>query len=239
MQKAVTIYRDLGKDKAYINKYKNDTRQYKKDARYLKKKQTANERSKILKDLGYKISGDVAKMRYWGQARWDQWLKEELAKRDVSEKNHLLILWRDKTGEGYASDDVIRTTKAMFRGVDEATVLQDIKFYLKSKHIAGNEIGMTHMNVLKGKEISNYLSFYTHISLHSSYLSDGNDWLVLYKGRCVRYKELLVAIATAMRLLYDQSERSEFITSLMFKFLPMINPQFARQLTRDLEWTVF
>lgn len=243
----IALFQAANKPKSYIKQNRNNIREAKKVQRNITRKNIANERSRILQSFGYKVTGDVAKMRYWGQARWDEWYKKELKKREREKKkkekklkdlqdNYLLIFWRDKTAEGFADYDLIDTYKHSYRYASVSELIRHIDYFLRTQDAKGMEIGTTASMVVDGRNRNQYVRFMQNMSDVSSQLTDSNDWALVYSGKAKRYKELLIAIVTVIRLLYDHTERSDFIQTLMFKTLPQVNIQMAKRLAGDLRW---
>lgn len=214
---------------------------YKKEQRRL----TANERSKVIQSLGYKVSDHSAK-RYWSEARWNEWIKNEEVKRaKVTKKKrndkdlYLLIFWRDKTAEGFADTELIERYKYQYRHMDNEALLERINHYVRTPKAQGVEIGTTLSVLVKGSQRQQYINFMTHMSETSTQMADSNDWVLVYEGKAKRYHDLLLAVHAVIRLLYDASERADFINTLLDRMLPQININMAQRLAKDLNWRRF
>ncbi|MGE6604869.1 hypothetical protein ACQKEY_24635 [Lysinibacillus fusiformis] len=240
-------------DKKKIKELKNDTQKttaiYKKEQRRI----TANERSAIIKRLGYKVSDHSGK-RYWSENRWSEWVAKESKKQQVAERKkqqrikrqksdaeeyHLIILWSDKTAEGYADEDIVKVFKQEYKYMSTESLIQLINFYLYDSDAKGVEIGKANASIIHGSQIDSYLNFMTHVSKRSNLYENMHDWVVVYKGKVKRYKELLLAILTTIRLMYDHTERSDFINILLDNLLPQINPKMRNRLAKDINWGDF
>jgi hypothetical protein len=101
------------------------------------------------------------------------------------------------------------------------------------------EIGTYHLATVKGKDRKKYSSFMR--GFDTGRLGDMNDWILVYEGKADirRYHELLVAIYTVIRLLYDADEKAGFIGDLITKHLPPINKKTAQRLAKDLQFRGF
>lgn len=231
--------------KKQIKKLKNkpkETQQiYKKEQRKI----TANARSKLIQSLGYKVSDHSAK-RYWSEERWNEWIKNEEVKRTKATKKerndkdlYLLIFWRDKTAEGFADTDLIERYKYQYRHMDNDALLERINHYVRTPKAQGVEIGTTVSVLVKGSQRKQYINLYTHMSEVSNQMSDSNDWILVYEGKAKRYHDLLLAVHAVIRLLYDASERADFINTLLDRRLPQLNMNMAKRLAKDLNWRRF
>lgn len=255
-KKNINLLNKLGiTNKKEINDLKNNSKKvneiYKKEQRRI----TANERSAIIRyELGYEKLGDHAKKRYWGEKKWSEWLSKERKKQQVAERKkqqrikrqksdaeeyHLIILWSDKTAEGYADDDIVKVFKQEYKYMSTESLIQLINFYLYDSDAKGVEIGKANASIIHGSQIDSYLNFMTHVSKRSNLYENMHDWVVVYKGKVKRYKELLLAILTTIRLMYDHTERSDFINILLDNLLPQINPKMRNRLAKDINWGDF
>lgn len=214
---------------------------YKKEQRKI----TANARSKVIQSFGYKVSDHSAK-RYWSEARWNDWIKnEEVKKAKITKKKkndndlYLLIFWRDKTAEGFADTDLIERYKYQYQYMSNDELLERINFYLRTPKAQGAEIGTTLSVLVKGTQRKQYIDFMTHFSETTNQMADSNDWVLVYEGKAKRYDALLLSVHAVIRLLYDASERADFINTLLDKMLPRINMNMARRLAKDLNWRRF
>lgn len=214
---------------------------YKKEQRKI----TANDRSKVIQSLGYKVSDHSAK-RYWSEARWNDWIKNEEVKRQKVKKktqqdtdNYLLIFWRDKTAEGYADNDLIERYKYQYQYMSNEELLDRINHYVRTPKAQGAEIGTTLSMLVKGSQRKDYINLMTNFSETTNQMADSNDWVLVYEGKAKRYDALLLAIHAVIRLLYDASERADFINTLLDRMLPRINLNMAKRLAKDLNWRRF
>ena len=233
------------KNKKEINRLKNKPKAvqsvYKKEHR----KQVANERSSVIKSFGYKVS-DHSSKRYWGEARWNEWVQQQhqIKKREKAKKRndddlYLLMFWKDKTAEGFADTEVIERYKHQYQYMDNEQLLDRINKYLRTIKPQGAEIGTSLCVLVKGNQRKQYINFMSHMSQASSAMADANDWILVYEGKAARYHPLLVAVHAMVRLMYDSSERADFITTLIDKMLPRINKKMALRLAKDLNWRGF
>lgn len=250
-KKNIQLLNEIGiTNKKAINKIKNDTKAstnlYKKEKRRI----TANNRSDVIRLLGYKVS-DHSTKRYWGESRWQEWVNGERKKqeRDARKKQqreakkqqddndlYLLIFWRDKTADGFADTELIERYKYQYKYMSDDELLNRINHYLRTKKAQGAEIGTTLCVPVRGNQRKQYINFMTHFSEATNQLRDSNDWVLVYEGKAKRYHDLLLAIHAVIRLLYDTSERADFITTLIDKMLPRINMNMAKRLAKDLGW---
>lgn len=238
--KAVGI-NDKKKIKQLKNKSSVTEKIYKKESRKI----IANERSKIIQSLGHKVA-DHSSKRYWSEARWSEWLASEQKKKKAVKKKkkndddlYLLIFWRDKTAEGYADNELIERYKYQYKYMDNEELLERINHYLRLKTPQGAEIGTTISVLIRGHQRKQYINLFTNFSDVTNQYADANDWILVYEGKAKRYHDLLLAIHAVIRLLYDTSERSDFISTLLEKQLPRINMNMAKRLAKDLSWRRF
>lgn len=232
-------------DKKKIKELKNDTQKIAAIHKKEQRKITANERAAIIKSFGYKVS-DHSSKRYWSEARWSEWVRNEhkkqqraVRKKDEANELYLLIFWRDKTAEGFADTELIERYKYQYRYMDNEELLTRINHYLRTPKAQGAEIGTTHCVLVKGSQVNQYVNFMSHVSGTSSKMADINDWVLVYKGKAKRYHDILLAIHAVIRLLYDASERADFINTMIDKMLVRINKNMARRLAKDLGWRGF
>lgn len=245
-KKNIQLLKAVGvENKKQLKQLKNDTNKttnlYKKEQRRI----TANERSAVIKSLGYKVS-DHSTKRYWSESRWQEWLSEERKKQErLARKKQddndlfLLIFWRDKTAEGFADTELIERYKYQYKYMTNDELLNRINHYLRTPKAQGAEIGTTLCVLVKGNQRKQYINFMSHMSDTSMQMADINDWVLVYEGKAKRYHDLLLAIHAVIRLLYDASERADFINTLIDKMLPRININMARRLAKDLGWRGF
>lgn len=231
--------------KKQIKQLKNKPQAAQKVYKKEQRKITANARSKLIQDLGYKVSEHSSK-RYWSEARWNDWVDKEHAKRKKEKKKkrndkdlYLLIFWRDKTAEGFADTDLIERYKFQYRYMDNEALLERINHYVRTPKAQGVEIGTTLSVLVKGSQRQQYINFMSHMSETSTQMADSNDWVLVYEGKAKRYHDLLLAVHAVIRLLYDASERADFINTLLDRMLPQINLNMAKRLAKDLNWRRF
>ncbi|MFE7084546.1 hypothetical protein, partial [Priestia megaterium] len=243
---------EVGANKEEIKKNKNKTQHvesvFKKHAYQKKRNEIANYRSGIMQQKGYKIDVENGKKRYWGEKRWNEWLQNEQKKIEKAKKKkprtklkdeneyYLLIFWSDKTSTGYASDDVVQLFKNEYKHVTIESLLQMINFYLRGDEAKGLEIGTAQVSIIHASQVDEYISWQTHVSNTSNLYEDMHNWILVYKGKAKRYKELLLAILTTIRLMYDHTERSDFINLLLDNLLPQINRKMRERLANDIDW---
>jgi len=232
-------------DKKEIKQLKNKPEQTQKVYKKQHRKITANERSKVIKSFGYKVSEHSSK-RYWSESRWNDWVKNETIKQEKERKKkkndndlYLLMFWRDKTAEGFADTELIERYKFQYRHMTTDALLERINHYVRTPKSQGVEIGTTLCVLVKGAQRQQYINFMTHMSEASNQMSDSNDWILVYEGKAVRYHDLLLSVHAIIRLLYDASERADFINTLLDRMLPRINMNMARRLAKDLSWRRF
>ena len=245
-KKNINLLNKIGvTDKKVIKELKNDSQKITALQKKEQRRNTANERSAIIKSFGYKVS-DHSPKRYWSENRWNEWVSNERKKqqrasrkKDNANEKFLLIFWRDKTAEGFADTELIERYKYQYRYMDNEQLLSRINHYLRTPKAQGAEIGTTHCALVNGSQLNQYINFMSHISNTSMKMADVNDWVLVYKGKAKRYHDLLLAIHAVIRLLYDASERADFINTLIDRHLPLINKNMARRLAKDLGWRGF
>lgn len=242
-KKNINLLNKIGvADKKKIKELKNDTQKITTLQKKEQRRITANERSAIIKSLGYKVSDHSGK-RYWSENRWSEWVTNErkkqqrsLRKKEDGGEKYLLIFWRDKTAEGFADTELIERYKYQYRYMDNEQLLSRINYFLRTQKPQGAEIGTTMSVIVNGNQRKSYINFMTHMSEATMQMSDINDWVLVYEGKVKRYHDLLLAIHAVIRLLYDTSERADFISTLLDKRLPRINKNMAERLAKDLGW---
>lgn len=236
-------------NKKELQRLRNDNKTVQTLVKKERRKQTANTRSGQIKALGYKLK-DHASKRYWSDERYNEWYKQEVNKIERKQKReakklqddndlYLLIFWRDKTAEGFADTETIERYKYAYKYYSEEQLLTNINRYVRSPKPEGAEIGTTSIMVVRGHQRKQYINFMTNVSSSSSLMSDKNDWILVYEGKVKRYKDLLLAVHAVIRLLYDASERSDFVNKLLDRDLPKINTKMAQRLAKDLNWRRF
>lgn len=242
-KKNIELLQKTNINKKEIKKLKNNTQHataiYKKQQRAIK----AAERSKIIQSLGLKVKDHSAK-RYWSDERWNKWLSAENKKRvkkprkSLKDENeyYLLIFWRDKTSVGFADDEVVNIFKNEYKYVTTDALVELINFYLRDDDAKGVEIGTAQAAIIHSSQVDAYIKWQTHISSKSNLYQDMHNWILVYKGKAKRYKELLLAIVTVIRLMYDHTERAEFINILLDNLLPQINRRMRERLANDIDW---
>jgi len=245
-KKNINLLNKIGvTDKKIIKELKNDSQKITALQKKEQRRNTANERSAIIKSFGYKVS-DHSPKRYWSENRWIEWVSNERKKqqrasrkKDTANEKYLLIFWRDKTAEGYADTELIERYKYQYRYMDNDELLTRINHFLRMPKAQGAEIGTTICVLVNGNQRKHYINFMSHMSEATMQMSDVNDWVLVYEGKAKRYHDLLLAIHAVIRLLYDPTERSDFINTLIDKMLPRININMARRLAKDLGWRGF
>lgn len=245
-KKNIELLKSVGvTDKKQVQQIKNKPQQVNKVYKKENRKITANDRASVIKSFGYKVSEHSSK-RYWSEQRWNEWVKSESVKRENVKKkkkndddNYLLIFWRDKTAEGFADSELIERYKYQYKYMDNVALLERINHYVRTPKAQGAEIGTTMSIIVKGSQRQQYINFMSNMSESSMQMADSNDWILVYEGKAVRYHDLLLAIHAVIRLLYDASERADFINTLIDRRLPNINVNMARRLAKDLGWRRF
>lgn len=219
----------------------------------VKKKQrniTAQQRSRQIERLGYKVSEHSSK-RYWSQKRWTEWYEKEQDKqrkkkdrerqqRERRKKDetdlYLLMFWKEKTDAYMDSQELIDQFKYEYRYMSTDYLIQSLNAFIQADKVPAM-IGTTSVVIAKGKDRKNVIQFYKGYDDGS--LAGWNEWGLVYEGKAVRYKELLIAVHTVIRLLYDNSEKGHFINDLLTSKLPAVNPRMAKRLAKDLNWRGF
>jgi len=211
-KKNIELLQKTNINKKEIKKLKNNTQHataiYKKQQRAIK----AAERSKIIQSLGLKVKDHSAK-RYWSDERWNKWLNAENKKRVKKPRKSL----KDEN-EYYLL--IFWRDKTSVGFADDEVV-----------NIFKNEYAIIHAS-----QVDAYIKWQTHISSKSNLYQDMHNWILVYKGKAKRYKELLLAIVTVIRLMYDHTERAEFINILLDNLLPQINRRMRERLANDIDW---
>lgn len=244
-KKNIEQLKSIGINKKEIKKLKNNTNESSNLIRKEKRRITANNRSAIIKSFGYKVKDHSAK-RYWSEERWNEWVRSEQRKihRQENKKRdendlYLLIFWRDKTAEGFADTELIERYKYQYRHLSNEILIDSIKHSITADKPHAAEIGTTSVIVVKGGQRKEYIRFMTQASSLSSAMSESNDWVLVYEGKVKRYHDLLLAVHAVVRLLYDASERGDFITDMILKKLPQINKNMAERFAKDIGWRSF
>lgn len=248
-------------DKQTVKQLKNKPdvvkKVYKKEKRKIDRNATANERSEFMQHvLGLKMNKENQSKRYWGKARWEEWKAEQLAElekkrkkeererkkkeRKIKDDNdlYLLMFWKEKTN-GFADEDIIEDFKYQYRHLPNQYLIDSINGFLTSPDPLPSLIGTTHIAVVKGSQRKSYIQFMKHFD--EGGLSDMTDWMLVYEGKADlrRYHELLLSIHTIIRLLYDASEKADFVGNLISKYLPQVNKKTAMRLAKDLNFRRF
>lgn len=236
-------------DKKIIKQLKNNSVEAEKIARKRLKEKARQERaharySYLTKVLNIKPS-EASKMRYWSEKRYSEFIrkkekeierKKRAAERKTQRENelHLLIFWKEKT-DMMLDEQTVENMKHAYKYQSISFLVESIRGFLGSKMPA--EIGTTAMTVVPYKQKKDYIRFMRNFN--SFKLADMNSWILVYDGKAVRYKPLLIAINAIMRLLYDPEEKADFIGELIQKYLPQVNIKMARRLAKDLNWRGF
>jgi hypothetical protein len=253
-KKNITMLQSVGyKDKKVIKQIRNKpqlvNKIVKKESDYVRWRH----QSDILEMLGFKRS---AAQRTWGEKRFNKWYEEqktELKKKkekeersrkikDRKSKNdtdlYLLMFWKEKTN-GFADEGIIDDFKHEYRHLPNEYLIDSINGFLTTKDPLPALIGTTHISVIQGSQRKAYIQFMKHFD--EGKLSDMTDWMLVYEGKASmnRYHELLLGIHTIIRLLYDASEKADFIGNLITKYLPQVNKKTARRLAKDLNFRGF
>ncbi|NRQ87284.1 hypothetical protein HQK35_19030 [Bacillus velezensis] len=234
-------------DKKVIRELKNKPTAVNKIVKKKSRSLIANERSELIKRLGFKVSEHSAK-RYWSESRFNEWYNNELKKRAKAEERkrkaaerkarqatepYLLIYWKEKT-DTMMDSSIIENLKREYKYMSVEYLIKSIRGFLGAKLPA--EIGTVSMHVVPNNRRKSHKAFMRNFD--SLKLADMNSWLLLYEGKADlrRYKELLLSINAAMRLLYDPEEKGGFVGDLIQKYLPQVNMKTAERLAKDLKW---
>ncbi|MFE2611639.1 hypothetical protein ACFXDI_52185 [Streptomyces mirabilis] len=234
-------------DKKVIKELKNKPATVNKIVKKKSRILIANERSELIKRLGFKVSEHSAK-RYWSESRFNEWYNKELNKRAKAEERkrkaaerkarqatepYLMIYWKEKT-DTMMDANVIEDLKRSYRHVSVDYLIESIRGFLGAKLPA--EIGTISMHVVPNNKRKQHKAFMRNFD--SLRLADMNSWILLYEGKADlrRYKDLLIAINAGMRVLYDNEEKAQFIGDLIQKYLPQVNIKTAKRLAKDLRW---
>lgn len=239
-------------DKKVLREYKNRPKQTEQLYKQKRRNLIANERSDFMRNvLGLPMDKSNQSKRYWSEKRWEAWKSDQLEKKRKEEERrererkkrerkerddqdlYLLIFWKEKT-EGYADESIIEDFKHEYRHLDNDYLIRSIIGFLSAK--MPSLIGTYNIQVVRGNQRQQVKNFMK--SFDTGMLADWNNWLLVYEGKADprRYKELLLAIHTVVRLLYDNEEKAGFINDLIMKFLPRVNRQTASRLAKDLNF---
>ncbi|OBS85777.1 hypothetical protein [Bacillus pumilus] len=200
-----------------------------------KRAQTAKQRSEIIKSLGFKVK-DHSSKRYWKESRFKEWVRSVERERQKQNDLYLQIYWKEKTGTTFDSPhNIVNQFKKEYSHMSQDYLIKSIQGFMTARLPA--EIGTVQMTVIKGSKLKAYRNFMRNFD--SMKMIDMHDWILVYEGKAVRYKELLLAIHTVMRLLYDNEEKAQFISDLILKHLPQVNMKNAKRLAKDLKWRDF
>jgi hypothetical protein len=157
----------------------------------------------------------------------------------VREPLYLLIFWRQKDrNELIDGRELIAEMQHRYKYMDNEWLIQSILGFLTTKEPYPAPIGTSHVTVIPESRRHDYIQFMKHFHEHDESLESINDWNLVYEGKAStrQYHWLLLAIHTMIRLMYDASERADFIGNLIYKFLPKVNPDTAKRLAKDLNY---
>ncbi|MCY7525128.1 hypothetical protein MWG61_13360 [Bacillus safensis] len=200
-----------------------------------KRARIAKQRSEIIKSLGFKVK-DHSSKRYWKESRFNEWVRSVERERQKKNDLYLQIYWKEKTGTTFDSpNNIVNQFKKEYSHMSQEYLIKSIQGFMTARLPA--EIGTVQMTVIKGSQLKSYRNFMRNFD--SMKMIDMHDWILVYEGKGVRYKELLLAVHTVMRLLYDNEEKAQFISDLILKYLPQVNMKNAKRLAKDLRWRDF
>lgn len=239
-------------DRKKLQSLKNNPKAVKEVYKKQRRNIIANERSDYMRNvLGLKMDKENQRKRYWGEDRWNAFVNETLAdkrkkeererKRQERERRklqddqdlYLLIFWKEKT-EGFADESIIEDFKHQYRHLPTQYIIDSINGFLTEK--LPSLIGTFNIQVVRGSNRQATKSF-MRVDDNGT-LADWNSWLLVYEGKADlrRYKELLIAVHTVIRLLYDSEEKGEFLGQLINTHLPQVNKKAALRLAKDLNY---
>jgi hypothetical protein len=238
---------NLGVNRKQAERVKNRPQQVKtivkqrnKEIKAEKRKATANERSKLIQELGFKVKDHAAK-RYWTDEKFKEWYKKEQkkakhreAQKRYREKNKeklkqkskgkrpaaggqkVLILWKDVTenvGREYL-EDVVES----YQGASLETLIDSAKGW---RDMVFGEIGTWAVNIVTDSEL------YQTIRMYEGYEK-------VYFGNGTQYKKLLEKLNFMMLAIYQPVKKELFILEVIDAFL-YVNPPVAQRLAKDFE----
>lgn len=238
-------------DKKHIKQLKNKPKEANRLVAKEQRNITARARGKLLTSLGY-TGKEHSSKRYWGQARWDEWLKGVNKKRKAIERKkeakslrelknredlYLLIFWKEKTDAYEDSQTLIDTFKEEYKYMPVEYLIQSLNAFIHSEEPVPAMIGTAAIALAKGKDRKQVIQLYT--GYDDGTMAGWNMYGLVYEGKAVNYRALLVAIHAVIRLLYDNSEKATFMNTLLSQHLPRINQKMAKRLAKDLNWRSF
>jgi hypothetical protein len=235
----------LGVNRKQAERVKNKPQQVKviikqrtKEIKAEKRKQTANERSKLIQELGFKVKDHAAK-RYWTEEKFQEWYKKEEKKKKHRESqkryrekkkqkqkskdkrftsggNKVLILWKDVTenvGREYL-EDVVDSYQGQSLDylLDSARGWRDMVF---------GEIGTWSINIITDMEL------YQTMRMYEGYEK-------VYFGNGTQYKKLIEKINFMFLAIYQSVKKDMFLRELIDAFL-YVNPPVAQRLATDFQ----
>jgi hypothetical protein len=232
----------LGINRKQAERVKNKPQQVKvivkqrtKEIKAEKRKHTANERSKLIQGLGFKVK-DHASKRYWSDEKFQDWYKKEQkkAKHRESQKRYrerkkekekalagghkVLILWKDVTEN--VDKEWLHGVIEGYKDLKQKDLLSTAQGWRK---MTFGEIGQYRILTLPPEDYHRTMEIY------------GVDELGFYRvyfGTGANYKHLLQIINGMFLGLYQSSEKGDFIRSLVRAF-EKVNPPVAERLRKD------
>jgi hypothetical protein len=141
--------------------------------------------------------------------------REEREKKKRKKERTLVIYWRDLIE--FADEESVVNQRRIFRYMTEDALEESAKGLL-------NLTFGESPNALFGVDIVN------DIDAARSFYRD-NDLIIVYEGKGVNYRHLLVAVNTMLILLYDPQQKRQFMMDLINN-LRHINPRNASRLYR-------
>lgn len=228
---------ELGVPKKKAEKIKNKPslvkltiNQRKKEIKKEQRQREANRRSKLIKELGLKVSEHSSK-RYWSAERFAEWYEKEKKKKKrreyqrayrarkrqiakTTEGKVVMILWKDRTD--FSIDD--STIQLVKESAKNMTVKELVENLNESRNYTSGEIGDYKIEVTDNPaQIESYYA---------------GEYYTEYVGNGTHYKKLLSAIGGLFAGLYYTYEKEIFIFDLVTK-MNEVNPKTAARLVHD------
>lgn len=232
----------LGINRKQAERVKNKPQQVKvivkqrnKEIKAEKRKATANERSKQIQELGFKVKDHAAK-RYWTEEKFQEWYKKEEKKKKHREAqkryrerkkekektlaggHRVLILWKDVTDN--VDKDWLHGVIEGYKDLKQKDLLSTAQGWRK---MTFGEIGQYRILTLPPEDYHRTMEIYG---------ADELGFYRVYFGTGANYKHLLQIINGMFLALYQSSEKGDFIRSLVRAF-EKVNPPVADRLRKD------
>lgn len=214
--------------------------------------------SDLLESLGFKRS---AKQRTLSEAKFNEWYQKEHKRQKQREYQkryrekkkrekeaigglpgeplYLLMFWRQKDRNDLIDGrEMIEDFTHPYKYMSNEYLIQSIIGFLTTKEPYPAPIGTSHVTVIPKSRKHDYIQFMKHFHENDRALASINEWNLVYDGKASmrQYHWLLLKIHTMIRLLYDPSERADFIGNLIYKSLPQVNKDTAKRLAKDLNY---